>query len=209
MSNTERISVGLLYKTNNPSSVTEQVTEYLNKEKSHLDYEEDTISPVESAIDIYSEPIISLASDIEPKINDECTVLDISADFYSFYNKDDCVDRLHSYLDIVTLIYEITDPVYGFGLNNQWLSEYGSDTVPTVTVDGIQKYNIKQPAWIMLFSPEMVDHYGRDWLESLPADHTETLDDGGILIVTNEDAGDIDACARSMDALKEEFANRF
>lgn len=38
----------------------------------------------------------------------------------------------------------------------------------------------------MLFPPEMVETYGREWLLNLPADRVEELDDGAVMIVTTD-----------------------
>lgn len=134
--------------------------------------------------------------------------LDISTGFRSFYNREDDSERLQLYLDFVRDAYRLTDPVYGFGFNRLMPGEYGSDPIPTLSENGIEDPHIEQPAWIMLFSPPLVDHYGAEWLDSLPVDDTETLADGARLVVANENAGDAFACGESMEALEEVFAER-
>jgi len=42
----------------------------------------------------------------------------------------------------------------------------------------------------MLFSPELVEEYGRAWLLSAPAWERRELDDGAILLVTTPDPTD-------------------
>lgn len=163
----------------------------------------------ESELKVYSDPIVRIGNSTVSVEDGEYSTIRVSADFKYFYNKPDSHKRLQSYLEIIKIVYNVVEPVYGFGLNKLLPSEYGLELVPTVTAHSLQNPQIDQPAWIMIFSPKLVDCYGRDWLRSLSVDWTETLDDGGILIVTNENISDAHACAESMNALKEDFANRF
>lgn len=206
MSLTEDVSVGFVYSDGGGIDDIDRLKEYV---KNSTDYSYRPIEhvPDGSAVEIYSNPAVSVGSDIIPEINETQPIVDVTTDFYEFYNRDDARKQFNSYLDMVKLVYDLTGPDYGFGLNNMWLSEYGSDIVPTVSDDGITDPDIQQPAWIMLFSPQLVEYYGRDWLEGLPVDYAETLDDGGMLLVTEEDVTNINECASSMEGLKDAFVD--
>lgn len=67
----------------------------------------------------------------------------------------------------------------------------------------------------MIFPPAMVETYGRDWLLNLPADRTESLNDGGILVVATEDIAEYDRrfelvthISESLEPLKDAFEAR-
>ncbi|ELZ08579.1 hypothetical protein C479_14608 [Halovivax asiaticus JCM 14624] len=52
-----------------------------------------------------------------------------------------------------------------------------------VSDEALANNRIDHPTWLMLFPPEMVEGYGREWLLDLPAEHMEELDDGAIMVV--------------------------
>lgn len=89
-------------------------------------------------------------------------------------------------LETMTLIYEATEPAYAYGILRaaiEWSDMYLKS--PT-TSEALAKNRIVCPRWLMLFTPEMVDEYGREWLLDLPADRFDELHDGGLLVVSTE-----------------------
>ena len=82
-------------------------------------------------------------------------------------------------------VYEATDPLYGYGIRHTRLNVPNAINSPT-TREAIADNQIVAPTWLMLFTPEMVEEYGRDWLLDLPADRFEDLSDGGLMIICTE-----------------------
>lgn len=203
----ETVSTGLLYPSGREPNFLEPITTHLDA-TGHTDYRRVDDDFPGSTLRIYDDVSVDIHVFSGGAVDGRSHCLEVSTGFRSFYNRDDDSERLQQYLGFVRDAYRLTDPVYGFGFNRLLLSEYGSDPIPTLSDDGIEDPHIEQPAWIMLFSPPLVDHYGLEWLESLPVEYTERLANGGLLVVANTDAGDAFACGASMEALESIFAER-
>jgi len=90
-----------------------------------------------------------------------------------------------AFVDAMTHIYEATDPLYGYGIRQGTLELSDTLNSPT-TREAIAESRIVVPSWLMVFTPEMVEEYDREWLLDLPADRFTELSDGGLLIVSTE-----------------------
>lgn len=57
----------------------------------------------------------------------------------------------------------------------------------------------------MLFGPEMVEEYGREWLLDAPAWKRTELDDGGIMLVASPDPTDYGTVVDGREKLRAYF----
>ncbi|WP_435334876.1 hypothetical protein [Haloarchaeobius sp. TZWWS8] len=56
---------------------------------------------------------------------------------------------------------------------------------------------VNWPTWLMVFSPSMVEQYGREWVRDLPAAHIEEFDDGAILVIATDEFVNLDSSHHS------------
>jgi len=96
--------------------------------------------------------------------------------------KDD--DTAYDHIDCVGMVYEATKPEYALGMVSYQYEALGIEFPQPISEQGLANGRIDSPTWLMIFTPEMVDEYGREWLLNLPADRIEELDDGTILVCT-------------------------
>lgn len=101
--------------------------------------------------------------------------------------REDGKKRLTEFIDLSRIIYHATTPLYGFGMLSYRLESITVELPPPISDDTLTENRIDYPTWMMLFSPEMVKEYGREWLEGLPAEHINPLNDGGLQIITTTD----------------------
>ena len=121
--------------------------------------------------------------------------------------QDDGAERLSEFIDLVTLVYNATDPLYVFGMLSYRLDAIGVEVPPPISDEGLAEELINHPTWLMMFPPEMVETYGREWIENLPVDHVDSLDDGGLFVVATFDVTDSTLLYESMQALEQAFEN--
>jgi len=107
---------------------------------------------------------------------------------------------LEGHLDFVQKVYAMTSPVYVCGMHIWTMEGIGIERPSPVTDQGLANNRIDLPTWLMIFPPEMVEEYGREWLLDLPAERIEELDDGGIMVVATQDFVDTETVT--------EFTNR-
>ena len=123
---------------------------------------------------------------------------------YNYTSSEDGREQLETALGFVSRLYQAVDPSYVFGLHN-WqidVTEAGHpkhEISPPVSDEGLANDRIDHPTWLMLFPPEMVTEYGREWLLELPAAYVEELDDGAIMVVATTDFRD---CETGMDVVE-------
>jgi hypothetical protein len=122
--------------------------------------------------------------------------------------QDNSAEKLSEFIDLVTVVYNATSPLYGFGMLSYRLDAIGVEVPPPISDEGLAKRRINHPTWLMVFSPEMIETYGREWLEDLPAARIDSLDDNGLLLITTLDVTDNTAVYESMQAIAEVFKNR-
>ena len=72
-----------------------------------------------------------------------------------------------------------------------WLNEIiNTRDAPPFTAESLAKDRYEYLSWLTVFSPPMVETYGRETLLDAPAYHVEELDDDSVLIVAVEDPMD-------------------
>lgn len=191
-------------------SVSEQL-ELLAQQKSDLSYSADPDgNSIVQDSDRYSGQIrTNPPFGIEDGVTIEVTLL---------FNRLSEKSKLISYLSFIMDIYGAIEPEYVFGCTETDLEAVSSDTVsrhPPIDADTFAEGRITRPEWLMIFPPAMVETYGRDWLLNLPADRTESLNDGGILVVATEDIAEYDRrfelvthISESLEPLEDAFEAR-
>jgi len=93
-------------------------------------------------------------------------------------------------IDQVEYIYLSVDGCqYAYGLDVEHQHKLASDREPGIPVsqESLADNRIKAVSWLMMFSPELAEEYGREWLLSAPAWERRELDDGAIMLVTSHD----------------------
>lgn len=115
-------------------------------------------------------------------------VLVFYAPCYNYMSPEDGTGQLTTTLGFLSRLYQAVDPLLVVGTHYWRIEqiEYGApeyDIPPVVSDDGLANNQIDHPTWLMIFPPEMVAEYGREWLLDLPAEYIEELDDGAIMTV--------------------------
>lgn len=108
-------------------------------------------------------------------------------------------------LEVVELLYGLSDPVYVYGMHSGSMDVVGMEYEKPVTPETLAANRLNYPSWLMLFPPVMVEEYGRGWLLDLPVDRVEELDDGAILVVAKDDFTDCEIEADMMNQLYEMY----
>lgn len=102
-------------------------------------------------------------------------------------------EPLREFLDIITTSYAATDtrPTVVYSMTPD--TPLGLRK-PPITAELIAKGQLSYLPWLTIFSPPMVEEYGKDTLLSAPAWTTEELPDGSVLVVCHDDviAWDVD-----------------
>jgi hypothetical protein len=80
------------------------------------------------------------------------------------------------FLQAIRLFYEVYHPVYGYQFDPR-------DYRPLITRDNALALHIPNLYDLNLFGPELVEQFGRERLESTPAEKVIPLDDGGIMLL--------------------------
>ena len=69
-----------------------------------------------------------------------------------------------------------------------WLDNYiRREDAPPFTAESLANDRYEYLSWLTVFSPPVVETYGRETLLDAPAYHVEELTDGSVLIITDED----------------------
>lgn len=128
-----------------------------------------------------------------------------------YTSPDDGSERLSTDLEFVSDICQVIDPIYVYGIH-KWQIRSTGEGLPkyhvqsVVSDEGLANNRIDHPTWLMVFPPEMVEAYGREWLLNLPAEQIEELDDGAIMVVATrafpECESDMDILTMIDDAVK-------
>ena len=93
-------------------------------------------------------------------------------------------------LNRVAFVYQSVDGCqYAYGLDVEHQHKLASDREPGIPVsqESLADNRIDAVSWLMVFSPELVEEYGHEWLLSAPAWERRELDDGAIMLVTSHD----------------------
>ncbi|WP_435358095.1 hypothetical protein [Haloarchaeobius sp. DFWS5] len=106
-------------------------------------------------------------------------------------------EALEALLELVRSIYDRTAPQYVFGMHDWRIELIESLSVPRetrivspISDEGLAAGHIDLPTWLMLFTPSIVEEYGRSWLLDLPVTRNEELEDGSILVIVTEEIVD-------------------
>ena len=96
-------------------------------------------------------------------------------------------------IDQVEYIYLSIDRCqYAYGFDVEHQHKLASDSGPRIPVsqESLADNRIEAVSWLMVFSPELVEEYGRKWLLSAPTWERRELDDEAIMLVTSPDPTD-------------------
>ena len=107
---------------------------------------------------------------------------------------------------LVTNIHNSTDIQYGFGMISREGPEDPRQFTPPVSDESLAQNRINYPTWLMLFPPEMVETYGREWLLDLPAERIDELDDGAIMVVATTAITECDTDEEIQETVTEAMA---
>ncbi|GAB3022465.1 hypothetical protein [Natronobiforma cellulositropha] len=88
-------------------------------------------------------------------------------------------------LELVTLGYEATDepPYVAYSITPD-MPYIGR---PPITAASLANAELTHLCWLTVFTPPLVETYGRETLLSAPAWHVEELEDGAIILVCHDD----------------------
>ncbi|ELZ26983.1 hypothetical protein C475_08611 [Halosimplex carlsbadense 2-9-1] len=114
-------------------------------------------------------------------------------------------------LEVVETIYSaLDDCIFGYGLDIEHIGSLveGRELGKPMTDESLAENRINEVSWLMLFGPELVAEYGREWLLSAPAWKREELDDGAILLVASPDPTDYEQFSEDRDILRTYFDRR-
>jgi len=103
-------------------------------------------------------------------------------------------DALDELVEITTTGYQAAEqrPLAAFMLTLDQGASSASARQSPVSPSSLLNSRYVALSWLTLFTPSMVEHYGREILLSAPAYHTEELDDGAIVLLCNDKPLDID-----------------
>ncbi|WP_435362115.1 hypothetical protein [Haloarchaeobius sp. DFWS5] len=102
--------------------------------------------------------------------------------------RDDDTDSLDALCDVLRVVWNGTAPRVAYAIPSLHQSFAGLQT-PPVTEQSFQNRRLEYLPWIVVLPPALVETYGRETVQSAPVYRAETLDDGSILVITNESHG--------------------
>ena len=105
----------------------------------------------------------------------------------------DLEDTVQDVLDRIAFIYQSVDGcqyVYGLDVEHQTKLDRDSGPIIPVSQESLADNRIEAVSWLMVFSPELAEKYGREWLLSAPAWERREFDDGAIMLVASPDPTD-------------------
>jgi hypothetical protein len=113
-------------------------------------------------------------------------------------------------LGLIEEIYEAASPapLYVYVLDHGQAAVTEAGERRPVTEETILDDRINDVSWAMLFPPRLVDVYGEAFLRDAPAWRTDTLDDGGVMLVAGPAPTDIDAVDSQLRTLRGYFELR-
>ena len=117
-------------------------------------------------------------------------------------------ENVTSLLNHVRHVYDSLDGCrYVYGLDDEHFSRIDKEPGPGRPVTGasLSENRIETVSWLMLFSPPMVESYGREWLLDAPAWKTRELDDGAVMLVASPDPTDWEEFRTARTELSEYF----
>lgn len=126
------------------------------------------------SLDLWYAPLITYVAGPSYLYNQENRVTDPVDD-----------EALETLIDIVEIGYHATaeHPIAVYVETPKHRFYQGEAEQPPFTATSIAHDGYNCLSWLTVFTPPMVETYGRETLLSTPAYHTKKLDDGGILLV--------------------------
>jgi len=96
-------------------------------------------------------------------------------------------EAIETLVRIVRVGYEATDqrPIAVYVESAPHSYYIGEAECPPFTAESLAHDGYHHLSWLTVFTPPMVERYGRETLLSAPAWKVEKLDDGGVLIVSH------------------------
>lgn len=115
--------------------------------------------------------------------------------------------RICLLLSMVEVVHAALDSRYAYGFDTNHVGSVGEDwgLDKPVTDKSLDDDRIAEVSWLMLFGPEMVEEYGREWLLDAPAWKRTELDDGGIMLVASPDPTDYGTVVDGREKLRAYF----
>ena len=112
-------------------------------------------------------------------------------DIREFNNSDDrdlTAQQLDDLVDMVRTGYEATEqrPVAVFATTPDMVAFADVVGHSAITAESVAHDEYECLGWLMVFTPSMVEQYGRETLQSAPACRIEQFDDGSILLICND-----------------------
>ncbi|MFA9428149.1 hypothetical protein [Natronorubrum sp. A-ect3] len=124
---------------------------------------------------------------------------------YLYDSDDDVTDpadeaALEELIDIVRLGYHATDdtPLAVYASTPKQRFYRSEAEQPPFTARSLARDEYACLSWLTVFTPPMVETYGRETLRSAPAYRTRELDDGAIVLVCHDRPFDWDADCRAV-----------
>lgn len=119
----------------------------------------------------------------------------------------DRTDRVAAVCNLVVDIYNVLDsrPTYVYGLDPAHAEAVGSFFGIPAEATALAADRISDVSWLMLFPPDLVESYGREFLLNAPAWRTDELDDGSILVVSWENPTNVEAFDVNIGEVREYF----
>ena len=123
---------------------------------------------------------------------------------YNYIPPEEGPDRLRNLRQFISCLYQEFKPVYVYGINNWRIDAWQEGRPkykisPPINDERLANNRIEHPTWLMLFPPEMVEEYGREWLLDLPVETSTELDDGTILLIATES---LPGCETDMEVVE-------
>ncbi|SFR98028.1 hypothetical protein SAMN05216559_1960 [Halomicrobium zhouii] len=131
--------------------------------------------------------------------------MDVSED--DLVGHEDGHARIELLLSMVEMVHAAVDARYAYGFDTNHVGSVGEDwgLDKPMTDESLAENRIAEISWLMLFGPEMVAEYGREWLLQAPAWERRELDDGGIMLVASPDPTDYETFTDGREQLREYF----
>jgi hypothetical protein len=104
-----------------------------------------------------------------------------TSELYLARDADNVEQNLDSYINVARLLYDLTSPIYGYGLYNE-----KNNSKYKVKIDQLEAGIPPFPYWLNFYSPKLTESIGRERLGNVPGERVEELDDNGFMILTNK-----------------------
>lgn len=109
-------------------------------------------------------------------------------------------EKLDALVEMVRVGYEATEerPLAAYVETPKHLLQQSDAELPPFTAESLLRDEYEYLSWGTVFTPPMVEHYGRERLRSAPAWRVTELDDGAIFVACHDRPLDWDADCRDV-----------